>query len=113
MKTFVVIGLGRFGTAVAQELSALGHEVLAVDADGEATLTVPCGEDGKAISITTRPGMKDEKATYNVVTDSDGALKTGVYEVTSSENSEAVSIVDEEGQVFDYRWDGVQLTPAE
>lgn len=84
-----------------------------VDADGEATLTVPCGEDGKAISITTRPGMKDEKATYNVVTDSDGALKTGVYEVTSSENSEAVSIVDEEGQVFDYRWDGVQLTPAE
>ena len=31
MKTFVVIGLGRFGTSVAQELSALGHEVLAVD----------------------------------------------------------------------------------
>lgn len=36
MKTFVVIGLGRFGTAVARELSALGHEVLAVDADEEA-----------------------------------------------------------------------------
>lgn len=32
MKTFVVIGLGRFGTAVAEELCALGHEVLAVDA---------------------------------------------------------------------------------
>ena len=31
MKTFVVIGLGRFGTAVATELSALGHEVLALD----------------------------------------------------------------------------------
>lgn len=31
MKTFVVIGLGRFGSAVATELSALGHEVLAVD----------------------------------------------------------------------------------
>ena len=31
MKTFVVIGLGRFGTAVATELSALGHEVLAID----------------------------------------------------------------------------------
>jgi len=31
MKTFVVIGLGRFGTAVATELSALGHEVLAMD----------------------------------------------------------------------------------
>lgn len=31
MKTFVVIGLGRFGMAVATELSALGHEVLAID----------------------------------------------------------------------------------
>lgn len=31
MKTFVVIGLGRFGMAVATELSALSHEVLAID----------------------------------------------------------------------------------
>lgn len=35
MKTFVVIGLGRFGTAVATELSALGHEVLALDGEEE------------------------------------------------------------------------------
>ena len=35
MKTFAVIGLGRFGTAVAEELCALGHEVLAVDAKEE------------------------------------------------------------------------------
>jgi len=32
MKTFVVIGLGRFGYAIATELAALGHEVLAIDA---------------------------------------------------------------------------------
>jgi len=31
MKQFAVIGLGRFGTSVAQELCRLGHEVLAVD----------------------------------------------------------------------------------
>jgi len=31
MKTFVIIGLGRFGTAIATELSELGHEVLAMD----------------------------------------------------------------------------------
>lgn len=31
----VVIGLGRFGTAVAQSLSALGHEVLALDESAE------------------------------------------------------------------------------
>lgn len=35
MKTFVVIGLGRFGNAVATELCTLGHEVLAIDADSE------------------------------------------------------------------------------
>ena len=33
MKTYVVIGLGRFGTAVAAELCKLGHEVRAIDGD--------------------------------------------------------------------------------
>lgn len=31
MKTFLVVGLGRFGVAVANELCALGNEVLAMD----------------------------------------------------------------------------------
>ena len=31
MKSFLVIGLGRFGTPLAMELCKLGHEVLAVD----------------------------------------------------------------------------------
>ena len=30
-KTYVVIGLGRFGSAVATELCRLGHEVLVID----------------------------------------------------------------------------------
>lgn len=33
MKSFVVIGLGRFGQAVAEQLIALGGEVLAIDND--------------------------------------------------------------------------------
>jgi len=33
MKTFVVIGMGRFGEAVAVKLCELGHEVLAIDKD--------------------------------------------------------------------------------
>jgi trk system potassium uptake protein TrkA len=37
MKSYVVIGLGRFGSAVAQELCRLGHEVLAIDQDPERT----------------------------------------------------------------------------
>lgn len=36
MKSFAVIGLGRFGTAVAKVLSELGNEVLAIDKDPEA-----------------------------------------------------------------------------
>ena len=32
-KTYVVIGLGRFGTAIASRLFALGNEVLAIDTD--------------------------------------------------------------------------------
>lgn len=40
MKTFVVIGLGRFGTAVATELCSLGHEVLAVDGREEVVQAI-------------------------------------------------------------------------
>ena len=35
MKTFLVIGLGRFGSAIATELCALGNEVLAIDSQEE------------------------------------------------------------------------------
>ena len=31
MKSFLIVGLGRFGTSLAMELCAQGHEVLAVD----------------------------------------------------------------------------------
>ena len=40
LKTFVVIGLGRFGSAVATELSSLGHEVLALDDSEENVMKV-------------------------------------------------------------------------
>ena len=36
MELFVVIGLGRFGSAVAEELCRRGHEVLAIDTDEAA-----------------------------------------------------------------------------
>ena len=35
MRSFLVIGLGRFGAAVARELASLGQEVLALDEDEE------------------------------------------------------------------------------
>lgn len=36
MKRFVVIGLGNFGSSAAELLNQKGHEVIAVDLDGEA-----------------------------------------------------------------------------
>ena len=36
MKSFLAIGMGRFGTAVAQELTELGQEVLAIDENVES-----------------------------------------------------------------------------
>ncbi len=35
MKTFLIVGMGRFGSALATELCALGNEVLAVDSQPE------------------------------------------------------------------------------
>ncbi|GAI42768.1 unnamed protein product, partial [marine sediment metagenome] len=35
MKQFIVLGLGRFGSAVATTLVELGYEVLGVDSDPE------------------------------------------------------------------------------
>ncbi len=40
MKSFLVIGMGRFGTAVAQELTELGQEVLAIDENEENVQSV-------------------------------------------------------------------------
>ena len=36
MESFVIIGLGRFGSTVAEELCALGHQVLAIDINESA-----------------------------------------------------------------------------
>jgi len=37
MKRFAVIGMGRFGTKLAQSLTAAGHEVIAIDVRAEMT----------------------------------------------------------------------------
>ncbi|SDI02434.1 trk system potassium uptake protein TrkA [Planococcus glaciei] len=39
-KQFVVIGLGRFGSSVCQELYALGHEILAMDRNEERVIAM-------------------------------------------------------------------------
>lgn len=53
VKTFVVIGLGRFGSAVATELCKLGHEVLAIDGREEHVQAVS-GEVTHAVAGDAR-----------------------------------------------------------
>lgn len=65
MKSFVIIGLGRFGTAIASELSALGHEVLAVDVDEERVqqvadhVTHAVTGDGRNIEVLRALGVRN------------------------------------------------------
>ena len=56
-KTFAVIGLGRFGTSVAETLCALGHEVLAVDRNESRVAAVADNVTHAMVADTT-----DERA---------------------------------------------------
>ena len=65
MKSFLVIGLGRFGRAVASELCSLGHEVLALDNSEEnvqhiadSVTQAVCG-DAQDESVLTSLGVRN------------------------------------------------------
>lgn len=65
MKTFLVIGLGRFGTAVATELCALGNEVLVMDTQ-EALVQAAASQVTHAVTADGRdPEVLRELAARN------------------------------------------------
>lgn len=65
MKSYVVIGLGRFGSAVARQLALQGCEVLAVDTDSELVqrisddVTQAVVADARDKSVLKALGVKD------------------------------------------------------
>lgn len=70
MKSFVVFGLGRFGSAVAKTLTELGHEVLAIDENFDRVQALA---DKVTTSIQT--DMMDDLATENIgLKNFDGAV---------------------------------------
>lgn len=103
MKTFVVIGLGRFGETVARKLARLGHEVLAIDKDmdkiqhitDEVTHAVAadCKDEGVLRSLAVRNYDCAVVALAGEITDSvliSLALKElGVREVVCKAQSDA------------------------
>lgn len=80
MKRFVVIGLGNFGSSVAQALHAAGHDVIAVDTDEAAVdaiaphVTRAAVADGKQLATLDRVGARGADA---------GVVSTG-EDVTAS-----------------------------
>lgn len=70
MKSFVVFGLGSFGSAVAKTLTELGHEVLAIDENFDRVQALA---DKVTTSIQT--DMMDDLATENIgLKNFDGAV---------------------------------------
>lgn len=68
MKRFVVIGLGNFGSSVAEALFTQGHEVIAIDQNAEAVdrigrfSTRAAVADGKNAQMLERAGAKNADA---------------------------------------------------
>ena len=70
MKSFMGIGLGRFGTAVAEELYALGHEVLAIDREEGCAQRV-----SEIVTHTIIADAKDESVLQSIgVRNFDGVI---------------------------------------
>jgi trk system potassium uptake protein TrkA len=68
MKRFVVVGLGNFGSSVAESLNAQGHDVLAVDTSEEVveriagTVSSAVIADGRSAKTLERIGARDADA---------------------------------------------------
>jgi trk system potassium uptake protein len=68
MKRFIVIGLGNFGSSVAESLHAQGHDVIAVDTSESAVDRIAphvaraAVGDGKQIGVLERVGARDADA---------------------------------------------------
>jgi trk system potassium uptake protein TrkA len=71
----LVIGLGRFGTAVARELERLGHEVLAVDVSEQAVNDV-----ARDVTHAVQLDASDENALRSVGADQ---FQTGIVAISS------------------------------
>lgn len=68
MKRFVVVGLGNFGSSVAEALHAQGHDVVALDPDESAVdriaphVTRAAVGDGRSVAVLERLGAKSADA---------------------------------------------------
>ena len=80
MKRFVIIGLGNFGSSVAEALHARGHDVVAVDVEEHAVdriapyVTRAAVGDGRQMEVLERLGAKE----------ADGGIVSAGDDITAS-----------------------------
>ena len=82
-RTFAVIGLGRFGSAMATTLSQLGHEVIGIDGSDDRVNAL-----ADQVSHTVRLDATDERALRAA-----GIKDVDVAVVSIGENIEASLLV--------------------
>lgn len=127
MKRFVVIGLGNFGSSVAETLHSMGHDVAALDRDAErvdgmARLVTRAAEgDGTDVRTLQRVGAEDADAavisTGDDITASAMACLVlrdlGVAEiyvkVISNDHARLIEKIGVEETIFPERESGIRL----
>ncbi|MGH7475766.1 MAG: potassium channel family protein [Longimicrobiales bacterium] len=68
MNRFVIVGLGNFGSAVAEKLHTKGHEVISIDLDEDAVdriaplVDIAAVGDGREVELLRRIGADDADA---------------------------------------------------
>ena len=77
----LVVGLGRFGTALCEQLSALSQNIVAVDADKERVASV-----SDYVDIAAQADATDEDALVKV-----GAKEADVFEIVDLKNKEGLA----------------------
>jgi trk system potassium uptake protein TrkA len=82
-RSFAVIGLGRFGSAMANTLATLGHEVIGIDGDEDKVRSV-----ADTVSLAMQLDATDEKALRGA-----GINDVDVAVVSIGENIEASLLV--------------------
>jgi trk system potassium uptake protein TrkA len=127
MKRFVVVGLGNFGSSVAEALHAQGHDVVAMDVDEDAVDRIAphvaraAVGDGRSAAALERAGAKD--ADVGIVSTGDDitasilstlALRDhGVSEiyvkVISSDHARVMNKIGVTETIFPERESGIRL----
>ena len=116
-KTYVVIGLGRFGTAIASRLYALGNEVLAIDTDAakvqhaEPFVTYAVIGDARDEAVLRSLGVKNYDCAV-VAIGKDLAIPVVICKATDEIQKKALEKVGADRVVVPEREMGVKLAQA-